>query len=481
MTKVGRNDPCPCGSGKKYKKCCLKKDVEPVASLIWQKMRRTEGELIPVLLKHAEKYYGPEAFTCAWDEFTLWKEVPMDPELEPEMETIFIPWFLFNCIPESDEDGMTLDWPELPVAMHYLENEGSRLDSFQRRFIEEACSQPYSFFLVTAVDPGKSLSLRDLLLKREVTVQERQASTLLHKGDIIFARIITMDDVSIMLGCASTVIAANYANYFIDMREEMQDKFPGYDRRELLYDDIDLFAIYYDIRERVRNPSPPKLQNTDGEPLQPTKLHYTLQCSPREALDALISLSLADVDDFIEDGEFDAQGELFAIEFPWLKKGNKQQASWENTVLGHISIEGQELIIDVNSQQRADAIKRKISRRLGRKAVFRNAVIQSVEKMLEEMQNNPAEGPRPADSNHEELMAQPEVQEMMQEMAVQFWQEWLDTSIPALKDQTPREAAKTAIGRERLEALLLDFESRGGKGEPFGPDIDALRRTLGLD
>ncbi|MCC5025393.1 MAG: SEC-C domain-containing protein [Candidatus Synoicihabitans palmerolidicus] len=22
ITKVGRNDPCPCGSGKKYKKCC---------------------------------------------------------------------------------------------------------------------------------------------------------------------------------------------------------------------------------------------------------------------------------------------------------------------------------------------------------------------------------------------------------------------------------------------------------------------------
>ena len=22
--KVGRNDPCPCGSGRKFKKCCLK-------------------------------------------------------------------------------------------------------------------------------------------------------------------------------------------------------------------------------------------------------------------------------------------------------------------------------------------------------------------------------------------------------------------------------------------------------------------------
>jgi len=24
--KIGRNDPCPCGSGKKYKKCCLGKE-----------------------------------------------------------------------------------------------------------------------------------------------------------------------------------------------------------------------------------------------------------------------------------------------------------------------------------------------------------------------------------------------------------------------------------------------------------------------
>ena len=28
MPKVGRNDPCPCGSGKKYKNCCMKKDME---------------------------------------------------------------------------------------------------------------------------------------------------------------------------------------------------------------------------------------------------------------------------------------------------------------------------------------------------------------------------------------------------------------------------------------------------------------------
>ena len=31
--KIGRNDPCPCGSGKKFKKCCMTKDVYDPASI----------------------------------------------------------------------------------------------------------------------------------------------------------------------------------------------------------------------------------------------------------------------------------------------------------------------------------------------------------------------------------------------------------------------------------------------------------------
>ena len=32
--KVGRNEPCPCGSGKKYKKCCGPKDAEALAEFM---------------------------------------------------------------------------------------------------------------------------------------------------------------------------------------------------------------------------------------------------------------------------------------------------------------------------------------------------------------------------------------------------------------------------------------------------------------
>src|ERR1700761_4839982 len=30
--KAGQNDPCPCGSGKKYKKCCLLEDRAAIAT-----------------------------------------------------------------------------------------------------------------------------------------------------------------------------------------------------------------------------------------------------------------------------------------------------------------------------------------------------------------------------------------------------------------------------------------------------------------
>jgi hypothetical protein len=32
MKTLRRNDPCPCGSGKKYKHCCLKKEEAQAAS-----------------------------------------------------------------------------------------------------------------------------------------------------------------------------------------------------------------------------------------------------------------------------------------------------------------------------------------------------------------------------------------------------------------------------------------------------------------
>lgn len=42
--KLGRNDPCPCGSGKKYKKCCLDKQAQPSQALYYRRLSEAHSE-----------------------------------------------------------------------------------------------------------------------------------------------------------------------------------------------------------------------------------------------------------------------------------------------------------------------------------------------------------------------------------------------------------------------------------------------------
>ena len=51
LVKVGRNDPCPCGSGKKYKQCCQQK-IETTA-LLEASVLSTSNASIAQLIKEA--------------------------------------------------------------------------------------------------------------------------------------------------------------------------------------------------------------------------------------------------------------------------------------------------------------------------------------------------------------------------------------------------------------------------------------------
>lgn len=53
MNRIGRNDPCHCGSGKKYKKCCFEKD-ESVNILPWPEV--SEEEVVNQLIGSSEQF-----------------------------------------------------------------------------------------------------------------------------------------------------------------------------------------------------------------------------------------------------------------------------------------------------------------------------------------------------------------------------------------------------------------------------------------
>lgn len=70
MASTGRNDPCPCGSGRTFKHCCLRAREADDASRM--RLRTTEGALIPLLFAYAESTFGDEFVSDTWDEFFLW-------------------------------------------------------------------------------------------------------------------------------------------------------------------------------------------------------------------------------------------------------------------------------------------------------------------------------------------------------------------------------------------------------------------------
>ena len=52
MKKLGRNDPCSCGSGKKYKKCCLNKSA-PKGNFVYTDLDQLSNK-VPALIKQGK-------------------------------------------------------------------------------------------------------------------------------------------------------------------------------------------------------------------------------------------------------------------------------------------------------------------------------------------------------------------------------------------------------------------------------------------
>jgi hypothetical protein len=68
------------------------------------------------------------------------------------------------------------------------------------------------------------------------------------------------------------------------------------------------------------------------------------------------------------------------------------------------------------------------------------------------------------------------------EMKQRHYASWMDEPIPALSGESPREAARTAAGRARLDVLLKDLENRESRlPEPERFDVAGLRSALGLE
>ena len=482
--KPGRNEPCPCGSGKKYKHCCLAGPAQSPDSpqqMTWRRTRRALDEfgMGQRLLRFIDETYGPIAIEEAWAEFTVWSEEAEEFDPESPYVPLFMPWFFHAWAPDPADTSLEdrALHGRIPTEV-FLERERPRLDPQVSRYLKACLDGLFSFHEIMECEPGRGFKARDLFTAEEFDVMERSASETLKVHDIIFGELVRVDGIAMLEGCAPFNLEPESKLSILDLRDEILPA-KRTNRRKLVREyDIELRELYLAMTKKYVKPEMPELHNTDGEPLVPHRLIFNID-SPQKAFEALIDLAAGETaTDLLASAERGRNGEFRRIELPWIKTGNAMHRSWKNTVLGQIRIEPKRLTCEVNSAKRAEKFRQIVEKRLGGHARFKATEIQSVKRMIAERAN----GPTDRSPDHAELMAKPEVQAHLNSLLAAHYEQWVSEKIPSLGNKTPLQMVRSAKGRERVEALLHGIERRNA-GLAFPPDPAILRRLrerLGL-
>jgi hypothetical protein len=476
----GRNDPCPCGSGRKFKQCHgrLGQAEAPSPDVAWQRLRAALDGFPTTMYRFIREVYGPEAIEEAWEEFTLFddEEPPFDPDT-PYIE-VFMAWFYHHW--EPDPDDTTIEDARLhgrsPTSV-LLATRGGRLDPVLRRYLEACGETEFSFHEVLGTEPGRGLRTRDVLTGTEREVLERSASRTLRPGDIFFGQLVTSDGVTLIEASGRHAIPPGDKLAIVDFRESISGGEP-LTEGDLLEWDFDIRGLYLDLTERMLHPRPPRLQNTDGEELVFHRLIFEID-SPRAAFDALKHLAFDESEEELLEGvDLDRAGESPRVDFAWKVAGNRKHKSWDNTVHGHISIEGRELRAEVNSAGRAERLQAIVEERLGDAARLVRTETQDAAEMMAAARELP-----PDDGSGGALpLDDPQVRAAIRDVMAKHYESWVSEEIPALGGLTPLEAVKDRVGREKVEALIVNMERQAA--DPDAP-VDAavfarVRERLGL-
>lgn len=140
-----------------------------------------------------------------------------------------------------------------------------------------------------------------------------------------------------------------------------------------------------------------------------------------------------------------------------------------NTILGYIDIESESMTVEVNSEKRAAEIREIIKNVMGDKAHYKTTSIKPM--------RNPDEGAKDDEDPlgfHNKMMQDPAVREHMENMFLNHWGQWVDTPLPILDGQTPREATKSPSGREKVDALIRSAINNSEKS----PDLEVQKKGI---
>ena len=195
MGSIARNDPCPCGSGKKYKACCLGRDEAarrgdpgPAPESEMTLRTRTMDRLVEFGERSYRRVFkdGRDLF-LRLDDFGGEELAEEDLEIAPLDEDEEFEWM------NRMMNGILFDLPAGPdgevIAEAYLRRMSARLAEDEKAWLQEMVNAPLTPLELTEVQPGVGFRAKDLWTGEERFISERIGSDEVAVGDLLAARV----------------------------------------------------------------------------------------------------------------------------------------------------------------------------------------------------------------------------------------------------------------------------------------------------
>jgi len=185
MPRVNRNAPCPCGSGKKYKNCCMRRDSFGTSREL--SLSSAEAYLVNKLYEAAQ---SPRFATDLTNAFTLYWGGVYDlggmPQVPPGDMRRMLEWF-FHDYPTGEDRKPLLEW--------FIETQTADYPPEAMEILRAWAASVSGIFRVLAIEGDGQLELYDCLHQGRLTVQDEMLARSAKQGDLLIGRLFELGGV----------------------------------------------------------------------------------------------------------------------------------------------------------------------------------------------------------------------------------------------------------------------------------------------
>ncbi len=460
VTKIQPNAPCPCGSGKKYKRCCgALANIESLPA--WGKTEADRAIALLMAFLESPTFEGAYAAARAeWfgDGFDGADRHQIQAALEHDQTQIaFNTWLLFDAYITEDRHRL------MEIVLEADGPFNKQFTAGQRRFLERMAASTLRPYEIRDVRHDEGFTLKDMWTGEEITVSERLATHSLRRGETMFVRLIEGPRGATEMHGAVIVLEPLAMQQVLD---RLRASFDAKRQERKNLDDTTFFKEAGPIVGQAWLSrftwKMPQLRTSSGDVLRSQDLVFDIV--DRDGLER----ALAESPEF----EWNEDGSQWV----WLGKSVGTGGA-ANVILASLTPIGARMRAHVMSDERATRLREVLGRIAPGMLVYRVSEMHdlghnAVRRRMEE---------RPALPQREREIS-PELEaEVLEQFFTRQYTAWLDEPIPALGGRTPRHAATLKTQRASVAALVRQIEHRPVSPNVPNPDVSWLWRELGLE